>query len=301
MKSRIFLRLSYLYASSALSVACFSLMIIPLYAGEMGEPAVKKTLIREYSVTRLPLWEAGVFAGGLTQPAYPGAEEHASIMFGLPFVIYRGEYLRIDRGTVGVRAIKTPRTEVDVGFAASLGSRAEGIEARHGMADLGTLLEFGPRLKIYLGDVSEGKGSSRIQIPVRGVFDADNHLRYRGIAYELQWVKDMELPKDWIVTSNAGALFGDSQLADTFYGVAPNEATSVRPTYHATGGLIALRATLFASRLFTPDMRFLSYLRFDSLAGAANHDSPLVRREGGWSFGIGLSWTMAHSESNASD
>ena len=44
-------------------------------------------------------------------------------MFGLPFVIYRGEYLRIDRGTVGVRAIKTPRTEVDVGFAASLGSR----------------------------------------------------------------------------------------------------------------------------------------------------------------------------------
>lgn len=103
-----------------------------------------------------PLWEAGVLGTGVSQPAYPGAEERANLLLPLPYMIYRGKYLRIDRGTVGVRAIKTPRTELDVGFAASLGSRADNIEVRRGMDDLGILLEFGPRLKINLEDLSEG-------------------------------------------------------------------------------------------------------------------------------------------------
>ena len=272
-----------------------------LFAEEIAEPAVKMPYPREYTVANLPLWEAGLFAGGATQPAYLGADERSSLLLGLPFIVYRGEYLRIDRGTVGVRAIKTPRTELDIGFAASLGSRAEDIEARRGMDDLGMLLEFGPRLKINLGEIGDGKRDSRIQIPVRGVFDVNDHLRYRGIAYELQWVSDMELPANWIVTSNLGALFGDQQLVDTFYRVAPAEATAVRPAYDAKSGLIALRATLLASRLFIPEARFFSFLRFDSVAGAANQDSPLVRRETGWTLGIGLAWTLAQSERMAKD
>ena len=270
-----------------------------LYAEEIAEPAVKVPYPHEYSTANLPLWEAGLFAGGVTQPAYPGADERSSLLLGLPFVVYRGEYLRIDRGTVGVRAIKTPRTELDIGFAASLGSRAEDIEARRGMDDLGMLLEFGPRLKINLGETGDGKWDSRIQIPVRGVFDVNDHLRYRGIAYELQWVSDMELPANWILTGNLGALFGDQQLVDTFYRVAPAEATAVRPAYDAKSGLIALRATLLVSRLFIPEARFFSFLRFDSVAGSANQDSPLVRRETGWTLGIGLAWTLAESEHKA--
>jgi len=250
---------------------------------------------------RLPLWEAGVFGAGISQPAYPGAEERANLLLGLPLFIYRGEYLRIDRGTVGVRAIKTPRTEVDVGFAASLGSRAADSEARRGMDDLGTLLEFGPRLKINLGDVSEGRSDSRIQLALRSVFDADDHFSYRGIAFEPQWVRDMHLPNGWLVSTNLGAVFGDQKLADTFYRVAPSEATPNRPRYDARSGLIALRASLFASRLFTPDVRVFSYLRLDSVEGAANQNSPLVRRDSGWSVGLGFAWTLSHSERSAKD
>lgn len=249
----------------------------------------------------LPLWEAGVFAAGLTQPAYPGAEERASLVLGLPFFIYRGEYLRVDRSTVGVRAIKTGRTELDVGFSASLGSRSADIEARRGMDDLGFLLEFGPRLKINLGDHFEGSSESKIQLPVRGVFDANDHLNYRGIAFEPQWVNDVQITQGWLVSSNFGAVFGNRQLAETFYRVTPSEATPTRPAYEAVGGLIALRASFFLSRLLTPELRFFSYLRFDSLEGAANHSSPLVRRDSGWSLGLGLAWTLARSERSARD
>lgn len=250
---------------------------------------------------KLPLWEAGVFGAGISQPAYPGAEDRASLLLGLPFVVYRGEYLRIDRSTVGVRAIKTQRTEVDVGLAASLGSRASDSEARRGMDDLGTLLELGPRLKINIGDVSGDRSDSRIQLALRSVFDADDHFRYRGIAFEPQWVKDMHFLNGWLVSTNLGAVFGDQKLVDTFYRVAPDEATSTRTSYDARSGLIALRASLFVSRLFTPDVRFFSYLRLDSVQGAANQSSPLVRRDNGWSVGLGFAWTLSQSERNAKD
>lgn len=236
-------------------------------AQQESEFITSDTAMTEPVAPRLPLWEAGVFGAGYTQPAYPGAEERSNLLLGLPFAIYRGKYLRVDRGTVGVRAIKTPRTEVDIGFAASLGSRADNIEARHGMDDLGTLLEFGPRLKVNLGEVVEGESDSHIQFAARVVMDANDHLNYRGIAFEPQWVKDMRLENGWNTSLNLGAVFGDQKLVDTFYRVAPSEATSTRPSYDARSGLITLRASLFASRLINPDVRFLATCALTRLQG----------------------------------
>ncbi len=248
-----------------------------------------------------PLWEAGVLGTGVSQPAYPGAEERANLLLPLPYMIYRGKYLRIDRGTVGVRAIKTPRTELDVGFAASLGSRADNIEVRRGMDDLGILLEFGPRLKINLEDLSEGIQQSRIQFALRGVFDINDHLSYHGMAFEPAWVNEITIPESWATTISIGALLGNQQLVDTFYRVPPAEATTTRPAYNAQSGLISTRASILSSRMINRDLRFFGYLRFDSVAGAANHDSPLVQRDNGWSAAIGLMWTLARSERGAND
>ena len=249
----------------------------------------------------LPLWEVGLFGAGYTQPAYPGAADRTGQALILPYVIYRGKYLRADRGVVGFRALKTPRTEMDIGFAASLGSRSADIPARKGMADLGTMIEFGPRLKIKLGDVSARGSETRLQFPLRKVIDVSNGFRSRGITFEPQWVNDKRLSSRWSISTTLGALIGDYQLADTFYGIDPGEATPNRPGYTAKAGLIALRAGLFASQSLNSDVRAFYFMRIDSLAGAANRDSPLVRRENGWSAGIGLAWGLARSEKNAID
>jgi MipA family protein len=248
----------------------------------------------------LPLWEAGLFGFGITQPAYPGADERVSRALALPYVIYRGRYLRADRGTVGVRALKTPRIEMDVGFAATLGSHSSDIAARQGMTDLGTMIEFGPRLKINLGENSSGRSKSRLQFPLRVVIDVSHGFVSRGIAFEPQWVTDTRLNR-WFVSFNLGAIFGDGKLGDTYYGVAPADATPARPAYVARSGLIALRAGMFAAHPVSRDVRIFYILRIESLAGAANRDSPLVRRNAGWSAGIGLSWALSRSEQNAID
>lgn len=250
---------------------------------------------------KLPLWEAGLFGLEYTQPVYPGSGEHVSRALVLPYLIYRGEYLHADRGAVGVRAMKTPRTEVDIGFSASLGSHSSDIAARRGLADLGNMVEFGPRLNINIGEVSIGRSDSRLQFPLRKVFDISHGFISRGIAFEPQWVNDMHLAKRWLISTNLGAMFGDRKLADTFYGVLPSEATPARASYTAKEGLIALRAGLFVSHTLTPDVRLFFTIRFDSLAGAANRDSPLVQRNEGYSAGIGLAWALARSEQSTSN
>ena len=67
----------------------------------------------------LPLWEAGVFAGSLASPAYPGSAERLTRTLALPYFIYRGDILRVDRGGIGARMMMGPDTELDIGFAGS--------------------------------------------------------------------------------------------------------------------------------------------------------------------------------------
>ena len=141
-----------------------------------------------------PLWEIGIGAVAASQPAYPGAASNTSRAIALPFFIYRGEVVRAEQGNVGLRAIKTPRYELDIGFSASLGSSANDVPERIGMADIGTLVEFGPRLKINLGDISQGRSGIRLELPLRGVFDLSNSFANRGISFEPQLAFDVPLP-----------------------------------------------------------------------------------------------------------
>ena len=51
----------------------------------------------------------------------------------------------------------------------------------------------------------------------------------------------------------------------------------------------------------TPDLRLYAFGRLDSVAGAANRASPLVRQTNGVSYGIGLAYTVMRSTARARD
>ena len=135
------------------------------------------------SSSSLPLWELGTFGVGISQQAYPGSDQQVNRGLVLPSLVYRGQFLRADRETAGLRAIKTPRFELDIGVAGSFGARSDDVAARRGMPDLGTLVEFGPRIKWNLGE-GPGGGRWRAELPVRGVFDLNDRAAHRGMAFE---------------------------------------------------------------------------------------------------------------------
>jgi outer membrane protein len=248
----------------------------------------------------LPLWEIGAVGYAASQQAYPGASARVNRGLALPFLIYRGEYLRTDRASVGIRAVKTPIWEVDIGVAASFGASSEEIEVRRGMPNLGTLVQFGPRLKWMIGE-GPGQGRFRAEFPLRGVFDLDHGLAHKGMAFEPELIYERRGAGGWNYSTSIGAVWGDRQLADMFYGVAPVYVTAGRPAYVADSGLITWRLAASVSRDLSPDLRLYGFARADSVARAANESSPLVQQKTGTSIGLGLVYTWKRSERLAAD
>lgn len=246
-----------------------------------------------------PLWELGAVALGAHQQAYPGADQSVDRALLLPFAIYRGRILRVDRETAGVRAFKTERFEFDIGVSASLGASSERIEARRGMADLGTLVGLGPRLKWNLG--SSGADRWRAEFPLRAVFDLSDGAAYRGYSFQPELKYERSTASGWRLGTSVSAILGDRRLADTFYTVGPADALAQRPAYAARAGLVAWRLEANFSRALDPQWRLFGVARLDSVAGAANEASPLVRKTTGSSVGIGLAYTWQRSRRLAED
>ncbi len=247
-----------------------------------------------------PLWELGAFGLAASQQAYPGSDTQLKRALALPYFTYRGQWLRADRETLGLRAVKTDRAELDLGLAASFGGGDDEIEARKGMRELGTLVELGPRLKLRLGE-GPGGGRWRAEFPLRGVFDLNDGASYRGLAFEPKLLFERQTAGGWRYGTSLSFIIANRRLAEDFYSVGPQDVAPERPAYAASGGLVATRLGVSMTRAWGRDWRIIGFARYDSVQGAANEDSPLVRKKGGGSLGIGLAYTFLRSQSAAHD
>ncbi len=247
----------------------------------------------------LPLWEAGIGAAAFSTPAYPGADDRNHRVLALPYLIYRGRVFRADQNGIGARLLNTDKVEFDVGFAGSLPAHSDDVEARRGMPDLGTLVEFGPRVKYKFADLGE-QGRLRFELPLRAVIEARSGVRRQGWTMEprLVWEKRGEAAR-WTMEAQLGAVFGDARINRYFYEVAPQYVTAERPAYQAESGLMLVRTGLFGTYKLHPGLRLFGFVRYETYSGAANQDSPLMKKNTGASAGIGFAWTFARSQERA--
>jgi outer membrane protein len=267
----------------------------------LGAVLLAASMAAQAQDSGLPLWEVGVFGGAASSPAYPGAQEKTSRALVIPTFIYRGEVFRSDRGGIGARLMRTNDLELDVGFAGSLPSDSNDTTVRKGMTDLGTLIEFGPRVKWTLARPAPGS-QVRLELPVRAVLEFNNGLNGQGLAFEPKLVFEArQVAGGWGLSASASLVWGDRKLNNYFYGVAPQFATSSRPAFDAQSGLIATRAGVSTSKEITPDVNVFGFVRYETYSGAANLASPLHVASNGSSFGIGLSWTLGRSAQRAAN
>jgi outer membrane scaffolding protein for murein synthesis (MipA/OmpV family) len=247
-----------------------------------------------------PLWEIGAVGIGLSQQAYPGASESIGRALVIPFGIYRGELLRIEGGGANLRAMNTPRFELDLGVSGSLGGRADDTVARRGMADLGTLVEIGPRLRWNITDTQQAD-YWRLDLPLRGVFDLSNGLATRGAVFEPELSYSHRDREGWTYSTGISMVWANQAMNTLLYGVNPQEATATRTAYEAKAGLLTMRLSGSVSKLLNRDTRLIAFGRIDSVNGAANQASPLVQQNTGLSAGLVLAYTWKQSEARAAD
>ncbi len=248
-----------------------------------------------------PLWEAGVAGFGLTGPAYPGADDDVGRALVLPWFIYRGPVWRAAGGTLGARVSKNALAEFDIGFGGALRASSDDVKVRDGMPDLGFLLEFGPRVKLNLARPSQDS-VVRLELPLRGVFEFNSGVHYRGLAFEPKLTYDKrDIGRGWGFSGSLGLIYGDQTFNQYLYGVPSQYATSSRSSYTAKAGLITPRTQLSLSHTLNEDVRMFAFSRTDFAGKGVNSSSPLHLQDRGTSVGVGLIWTLGRSSQLVND
>ena len=246
----------------------------------------------------LPLWEIGAVAIAAYQPAYPGSDQDLRQLRILPFGIYRGSLLRADGNGFGLRALRTPRWEWNVSGAGAFGSPSSKVDARRGMPAIGTLVEIGPAVKVNLGDLIDPKREPRLtqlELPVRAVFDVSHRFAREGWTFEPRLSHTAWTGQTFALVVSAGALFGDRRLNGLYYGVGAPYATADRPAYDARAGLVATRLNASLRHRINPTLRLQYFAQLETVSGAANEASPLVRSRQDAGIGVSLIWGAWHS------
>ncbi len=242
-----------------------------------------------------PLWELGIGVAAIRFPDYRGSDQSGTHALPLPFVAYRGRFLRADRD--GARAILFAgrRVVVDLSLSASVPNKSKDNEARRGMPDLPGTFEVGPNVNVELWQSADRALKLDLRLPLRQAITLKTSPRTVGITFSPNLNLDVRgFAGAWNLGLLAGPLFADRRHHQHFYGVAPQFATATRPAYDAPGGYAGWRATTaFSRRLGNAWLG--GFVRYDDLQGASFVQSPLVRRESNVTVGFGISWIFATS------
>jgi outer membrane protein len=242
-----------------------------------------------------PLWELGLGVAGLRLPDYPGSDQSRFYALPLPYVVYRGTWLKADRDGARALLFDSQRVKVDVSVAASTPTRSSNNDAREGMPNLKGTFEIGPNLNVTLARSAKDRWKLDLRLPLRGAISVERSPKFVGSTFSPNLNLDVGgLGGGWNLGMLTGPVFADRKFHQYYYGVDPAWATANRVAYQAHGGYAGWRAVAATSRRFG-NMWVGGFVRYDNLRGAAFDDSPLVRRTSAVTFGFGVSWILATS------
>jgi MipA family protein len=245
-----------------------------------------------------PLWEMGVGVGLLQMPDYRGSNESRLYTLPYPYLVYRGDILKVDEQRISGKIFKTDRILLDFSGFGAVPVKSDDNSARAGMPDLDPTFELGPALTIKLLESKENKYKLDMSLPVRAFFSTDlSSVRHEGWVFSprINFMKDDFIPKTGLnLGISVGPMFADSGYHDYYYTVEHEYAKRTRPAYSAGGGYSGSTLTVGLSKSYKQFI-FNAFASADFLHGASFEDSPLVKRETSIMSGISVAWIFFKS------
>ena len=245
-----------------------------------------------------PLWEAGLGIGALRFPDYRGSDESKIYPVPVPYFVYRGEFLKADRG--GVRGLLFDRryAELSISVNGTIPVDSEDNAARRGMSDLKPTFEIGPSLDVHVWRSSDERLKLDLVMPLRLPVTIESSPKSIGWVFSPRLnldVRNVAGLDGWDFGIGAGPIYADRRFHDYFYSVDARFATPERPQFEADGGYSGMHVLASLSKRF-PGYWIGAYVRYDSLSGAAFEDSPLVKSRHYLAGGIGIAWMIGQSK-----
>ena len=244
-----------------------------------------------------PKWEIGAFVAAFNSPLYPAAAENQSKFLPVPFVIYRGERLRVgEGGVIKAMAVDKPRFKVDLSLGAAFAANSDDAKVREGMPDLNFIFEIGPEVSVMLNNTKESE--TWLTFHLRQVFSTDfSSIDDRGYIFqpEISYQGKHLFGDNDSFKLTFSSLFATKKTHQYFYQVDEEFSTVDRPSYLAKGGYLGTEATLVNRFEIRDNISIFFSTKVGFYQGASNEESPLFKKDLNYSFGLGLKWTLYQS------
>ncbi len=239
-----------------------------------------------------PQWELGVGVGSYMSPHYLGADQSATYTLPIPFLVYRGDRIRSDRGGLLGRIYDSNVMDIRASVSGSLPVNSKDNDARAGMPDLELMLEAGPTLQFHLYDGVNNQ--LRFDFPVRAAFSIGNSVDYRGVISNPRFNYSYKMNK-WQLAATLGPIYSSEHFNDYFYEVDDLYVTPSRPAFNALGGYTGLRSSFSVSRHFG-NFFAGAFINYYDLNNVKNEDSPLMKKQEYLSASFAIMWIFAKSD-----
>lgn len=244
----------------------------------------------------VPLWEAGAGVAVIDFPHYRGSNERENYVLPMPYVVYRGDFLKIDRARVRGQIFHSDKLELDVSVNGSVPVSNNG--ARQGMPNLDPTFEIGPSLNIMLYQPESNRAQVELRLPLRAVIGTDfSYLQDVGWIFQPLLnldVQDVFDQTGWNLGMAVGPVFTDRRYNRYFYGIDAQYARADRPAYTAHGGYAGAQFVAALTKRF-PTFWTSGFVKLDTLHGAAFEGSPLVKSKQFATAGFAITWIFAES------
>lgn len=244
-----------------------------------------------------PLWELGAGLSVLRMPDYRGSDVTNVHVLPVPYLVYRGEFLKADQGGLRGLLFDSERLEINISLNGTLPAIGDDNPARQGMEELRPTGEIGPTADFHLWRSADRKARVDLRLPVRTAITAEADPRQIGWLFSPNLILEMRDPAGlprWNFSVQGGPYFNDREYNAYFYSVQPAEATPTRPAYDAPGGYSGSQVMVTLTKRF-PRFWVGGFVRYDALSGAVYEDSPLVETKHAVAGGIALSWIFGES------
>jgi outer membrane scaffolding protein for murein synthesis (MipA/OmpV family) len=243
------------------------------------------------------LWELGIGAAAYHQANYPGSDLRSTSVLPFPYLIYRGEWFRIDRNLQGI-LYETQRIKVDFSASATSPVKSDDSDARIGMPDLDRTFEVGPAVNLLLSDLNQPY-SLWGQLAVRKAYSVDTDdwdFSPQGLVVDgsLRYQRPLKGQR-LRLSAEIGASFADDDYTGYFYDVPAAFATPQRAAYNAGSGYAGSHVGVGLSGV-SGQWRWSLKGTYLNMEGSAFQDSPLLDSKHDFTVGASLAWMFWQSE-----
>lgn len=228
-----------------------------------------------------PTWEVGLALGGQYLADYRGSSSYNARVLPVPFFIYRGNRIKLDRRGLRGDLLDSKAWEVNISGEVSLAGGQEENALRSGMIQLDPTFEVGPSFNIALdGNVKDD--GWLLRLPVRTVFAAGpnvNGVEYVGYLFNPKITYENDPGGDaWRFRTSLGFSYGSELYHDYYYQVDSAFVTEARPFFNAKAGYSGSYFKAGVSKR-SASWRYGVSIRYDNISGTDFSESPLVETD----------------------